>query len=109
MFGPCWKSGSCECIRSRYLKLPELTLRLNRNSDTFGHLPWLADDIRKPPGLGAKMKEMRSFCIQRTVERVKLGNTSRKDLFYYLVSVPPLVRHVLSSATELHTEQRGRR
>ncbi|EJF67274.1 high nitrogen upregulated cytochrome P450 monooxygenase 2 [Dichomitus squalens] len=54
------------------------------NSDTFGHLPWMADYIRTFPGLGAKMKEMRSFCIQRTLERVKLGNTSRKDLFYYL-------------------------
>ncbi|RPD82303.1 high nitrogen upregulated cytochrome P450 monooxygenase 2 [Lentinus tigrinus ALCF2SS1-7] len=54
------------------------------NSDTFGHLPWMADYIRAVPGLGANMKQMRSFCIQRTQERIKLGNTSRKDLFYYL-------------------------
>ncbi|KAI0756346.1 high nitrogen upregulated cytochrome P450 monooxygenase 2 [Daedaleopsis nitida] len=54
------------------------------NSDTFGHLPWMADYIRTVPGLGAKMKQMRSFCMQRTEERVKLGAASRKDLFYYL-------------------------
>ncbi|KAM5535858.1 hypothetical protein V8D89_010476 [Ganoderma adspersum] len=54
------------------------------NSDTFGHLPWLADYIRTFPTLGAKMKQMRSFCVQRAEERVRLGNISRKDLFYYL-------------------------
>ena len=37
------------------------------------------------------MKQMRGFCVQRTEERVKLGNASRKDLFYYLVGNPPLL------------------
>ena len=50
----------------------------------------MADYIRLVPGLGAKMKQMRRFCIERAEERVKLGNTSRKDLFYYLVQIKPL-------------------
>ncbi len=41
------------------------------------------------------MKQMRSFCVQRTEERVRLGNISRKDLFYYLVRISPLVLLVL--------------
>lgn len=64
---------------------------LNRKSDTFGHLPWLADYIRTVPGLGAKMKQMRGFCIERTEERVKRGGAFRKDLFYYLVRQLPLL------------------
>ncbi len=52
----------------------------------------MADYIRAVPSLGTNMKQMRSFCIQRTEERIKLGNTSRKDLFYYLVRFTPLVR-----------------
>ncbi|KAH9932046.1 high nitrogen upregulated cytochrome P450 monooxygenase 2 [Epithele typhae] len=54
------------------------------NSDTFGHLPWLADYTRSIPFLGAKMKQMRAYCIDRTQQRVMLGSTTRKDLFYYL-------------------------
>ncbi|KAI8990697.1 high nitrogen upregulated cytochrome P450 monooxygenase 2 [Trametes punicea] len=54
------------------------------NSDTFGHLPWTADYVRKVPGLGSKMKDMRSFCINRMAERVKQGNRATKDLCYYL-------------------------
>ena len=38
------------------------------------------------------MKQMRGFCIERAEERVKMGNTSRKDLFYYLVGIWPLLR-----------------
>ncbi|KAI0652507.1 high nitrogen upregulated cytochrome P450 monooxygenase 2 [Trametes meyenii] len=74
------------------------------NSDTFGHLPWTADYVRKLPGLGSKMKEMRSFCIHRAAERVKLGNSSTKDLFYYLNNedgaepTPPLSQVVADGA-----------
>ncbi|KAH9897745.1 high nitrogen upregulated cytochrome P450 monooxygenase 2 [Cubamyces lactineus] len=74
------------------------------NSDTFGHLPWTADYVRKIPGLGTKMKEMRSFCIRRTAERVKQGNHSTKDLFYYLnnedgsEATPPLSQVVADGA-----------
>ncbi|OSD00805.1 high nitrogen upregulated cytochrome P450 monooxygenase 2 [Trametes coccinea BRFM310] len=74
------------------------------NSDTFGHLPWTADYVRKIPGLGSKMKEMRNFCITRTAERVKLGNHSTKDLFYYLNNedgaepTPPLPQVVADGA-----------
>ncbi|KAL1951367.1 hypothetical protein VTO73DRAFT_516 [Trametes versicolor] len=74
------------------------------NSDTFGHLPWTADYVRKLPSLGSKMKEMRTFCIRRTAERVKLGNNSTKDLFYYLnnedgaEATPPLSQVVADGA-----------
>ncbi|KAI0354613.1 high nitrogen upregulated cytochrome P450 monooxygenase 2 [Trametes cingulata] len=74
------------------------------NSDTFGHLPWTADYVRKFPSLGSKMKEMRSFCISRAAERVKLGNSSTKDLFYYLnnedgvEATPPLSQVVADAA-----------
>ncbi|KAI0640071.1 high nitrogen upregulated cytochrome P450 monooxygenase 2 [Trametes polyzona] len=74
------------------------------NSDTFGHLPWTADYVRTFPSLGSKMKEMRNFCIRRTAERVKLGNNSTKDLFYYLnnedgvEATPPLSQVVADGA-----------
>lgn len=31
------------------------------------------------------MREMRDFCIRRSEERITLGNTTTKDLFYHLV------------------------
>lgn len=76
----------CKWRRSIYLGYSGADRWTNSNSDTFGHLPWTADYVRKLPSLGSKMKEMRTFCIRRTAERVKLGNNSTKDLFYYLVS-----------------------
>ncbi len=76
----------CKWRRPNYLGYPGADRWTNRNSDTFGHLPWTADYVRKLPSLGSKMKEMRTFCMSRTAERVKLGNNSTKDLFYYLVS-----------------------
>ncbi|CDO73447.1 hypothetical protein BN946_scf185013.g82 [Trametes cinnabarina] len=74
------------------------------NSDTFGHLPWTADYVRKIPSLGTKMKEMRAFCMARTAERIKVGNHSTKDLFYYINNedgsgpTPPLAQVVADGA-----------
>ena len=91
-FGLCSRLACCEFSDQACGVGSTDTAVANRNSDTFGHVPWMADYIRAVPGLGANMKQMRSFCIQRTQERIKLGNTSRKDLFYYLVRTSPLVR-----------------
>ena len=90
-FGLCSRLAFCE-FGDHVLLVGFTDTVDNSNSDTFGHVPWMADYVRAVPGLGANMKEMRSFCIQRTQERIKLGNTSRKDLFYYLVRTSPLVR-----------------
>ncbi|KAH9849213.1 high nitrogen upregulated cytochrome P450 monooxygenase 2 [Lenzites betulinus] len=74
------------------------------SSDTFGHLPWTADYVRKFPILGSKMREMRDFCIRRSEERITLGNTATKDLFYHLNSedgaeaTPPLSQVVADGA-----------
>ncbi|KAI0828849.1 high nitrogen upregulated cytochrome P450 monooxygenase 2 [Trametes gibbosa] len=74
------------------------------SSDTFGHLPWTADYVRKFPIFGSKMREMRDFCIRRSEERIKLGNNATKDLFYHLNSeddaeaTPPLSQVVADGA-----------
>ena len=100
--------GSRPCVRISVLsgRVTSTDATPNRNSDTFGHLPWLADYLRSIPALGAKMKQMRAYCIERAQQRVKLGSTTRKDLFYYLVRIPPLVTTQGSYRSDAFLEQR---